>query len=87
MLCVLVKMCVEDQSVPRAFFWQAKRLELMSPKTTKTPPTIAQMLIRKRESYELDFDICIDTGENSKIIMTMLSEGCLSADFLLMVRA
>ena len=58
-----------------AFFEQASREELRRPKTTKTPPTIAQQLMIKREKGRLDFVIDMDTGENSKIIMTMLSSG------------
>ncbi len=57
------------------------------PKTTKTPPTIAQIEMRKRDTSAFDFVIDIDTGENSKIIMTMLSSGYRSAGFLLIVRA
>ena len=63
------------QSVPLAFFWIAKSDELSKPKTTKTPPTIAQQLIMKRESGKFDFVIDMDTGENSKIIMTMFNSG------------
>ena len=57
------------------------------PKTTNTPPTIAQMLIMNRESGWLDFVIDIETGENSKIIMTMFSSGYSSAGFLFVVKA
>ena len=45
------------------------------------------MLIKKRENRAEDFSIYIDTGENSKIIMTMLSSGYLLASFLFVVRA
>ena len=57
------------------------------PKTTKTPPTIAQMLMMKRESSALDLVIDMETGENSKIIMTILSSGYNSAGFLFEVKA
>ena len=49
--------------------------ELSRPKTTKTPPTIAQQLMINLERGRFDFVIDIETGENSKIIMTMLSSG------------
>lgn len=51
----------------------ANRDELIRPKTTKTPPTMAQMLMINLDTGEFDFVILIETGENSKIIMTMLS--------------
>ena len=53
----------------------ASKEELIRPKTTKTPPTIAQMLMRKRDNGRFDFVIDMDTGENSKIIMTMFNSG------------
>lgn len=58
-----------------AFFEQASRVELRRPNTTKTPPTIAQQLMMNLENGRLDFVIDMDTGENSKIIMTMFSSG------------
>ena len=75
------------QSEPVAFLVTASKDELIIPKTMKTPPTIAQILIKKRETNAFDFVIYIDTGENSKIIMTILSSGCSSAGFLLIVSA
>ena len=62
-------------------------MELIKPKTTKTPPTIAQILMINRDNGELDLVIDIETGENSKIIMTILSSGYRSAGFLLVVKA
>lgn len=50
-------------------------VELRRPKTTKTPPTIAQQLMMNLENGRLDFVIDMDTGENSKIIMTMFNSG------------
>lgn len=57
------------------------------PKTTKTPPTMAQMLMMNLERGWLDFVIDMETGENSKIIMTILSSGYSSAGFLFVVKA
>ena len=62
-------------------------LELMRPKTTKTPPTMAHTPMMKREKSAFDFVIDIETGENSKMNMTMLSSGWCSAGFLLRVSA
>ena len=75
------------QSVPLAFFVIASKEEFIRPNTTKMPPTIAQIEIIKRERRALDFVIDIETGENSKIIITILSCGYLSAFFLLIVKA
>lgn len=60
---------------------------MMRPKTTNTPPTIAQMLIMKRENIAFDLVMDMETGENSKIIITMLSSGWFSAGFLFDVKA
>jgi hypothetical protein len=65
----------------------ASKEVLMRPKTTKTPPTMAQMLMMNLDVGRFDLVIDIDTGENSKIIITMLSSGWSSAAFLLIVRA
>jgi len=62
-------------------------VELIKPKTTKTPPTIAQILMINRDRSAFDLVIDIETGENSKIIMTMLSSGYRSAGFLFVVKA
>jgi len=64
-----------NHSVPRAFLVTANNDELIRPKTTKTPPTMAQMLMRKRDRGRFDLVIDMETGENSKIIMTMFSTG------------
>ena len=61
--------------MPLAFFVTASKDELIMPKTTKIPPTMAQMLMIKRDNRAFDFVIDIETGENSKIIMTILSCG------------
>ena len=45
------------------------------------------MLMINRDKGEFDLVIDIDTGENSKIIMTMLSSGYNSAGFLFVVKA
>ena len=75
------------QSVPLAFFVIASKEEFIRPNTTKMPPTIAQIEIIKRDRSALDLVIDIETGENSKIIMTMFSWGYRSAGFLLIVKA
>ena len=41
---------------------------MIIPKTTKTPPTIAQTLIKNLASGIVDFVNIIETGEKSKII-------------------
>ena len=65
--------CNFCQSVPLAFFVIASKEEFIRPNTTKMPPTMAQIEIIKRDRRALDFVIDIETGENSKIIITMLS--------------
>ncbi len=53
---------------PLIVFYMDKRVELMIPKTTKTPPTIAHMLIKNRAKGILDFVNIMETGEKSKFM-------------------
>lgn len=48
---------------------------------------MAHTPMMKREKSAFDFVIDIETGENSKINITMLSSGWCSAGFLLRVSA
>ena len=53
---------------PLTVFCIDKSIVLIIPKTTKTPPTIAQTLIKNLASGIVDFVNIIETGEKSKII-------------------
>ena len=50
------------------------RKPFRKPKTTKTPPTMAQMLMRNLARVWLDLVISIETGENSKMNQTIVSD-------------